>query len=118
MGIRAAGIVGRRHRVERFPLREELRRHLEMVIRRRQLDVDHVTEHKGRPYTLVCTKNRASYERRLAEYAEDVSHMRSLVRSAPGGGQAAQCESDLGRLRAAVASPERSGGGARLKSDA
>ena len=98
-------------RVERFPLREELRRHLEMVVRMRQLDVDHVTERKGRPYTLVCTKNRASYERRLAEYGEDVSHMRSLVRSAPGGGQAAQCESALGRLRAAVAVPERSGRG-------
>ena len=70
--------------VGRFPLREELRCHLEMIIRTRHLDIDHVTERKGRPYTLVCTKNRASHQRRLAEYAEDVSHMESLVRSAPG----------------------------------
>ena len=55
-------------RVARFPLREDLRVHLEGVIRHRRLDIDHVTEKKGRPYTLVCTKNRASHQRRLAEY--------------------------------------------------
>ena len=98
-------------RVERFPLREQLRVHLELVIRTRKLDISHVTERKGRPYTLVCTKNRASYERRLAEYAEDVSHMRSLFRSAPGGEQAARCETNLERLRAAVVAAERSGKG-------
>ena len=98
-------------RVERFPLREQLRLHLELVIRTRKLDISHVTERKGRPYTLVCTKNRASYERRLAEYAEDVSHMRSLFRSAPGGEQAARCETNLERLRAAVVAAERSGKG-------
>ena len=97
--------------VGRFPLREELRCHLEMIIRTRHLDIDHVTERKGRPYTLVCTKNRASHQRRLAEYAEDVSHMESLVRSAPGGAQAARCESDLARLREAVAAGKPAGRG-------
>ena len=95
-------------RVARFPLREELRRHLELVIRRYRLDVDHVTERKGRPYTLVCTKNRASYERRLTDYAEHISHMGSLIRSAPGGEQAARRGSDRERLREAVATAERS----------
>ncbi len=90
-------------KVARFPLREELRRHLEMIIRTRRLDIATVTERKGRPYTLVCTKNRAGHRRRLAEYAEDVSHMESLVRSAPGGAQAARWAADLARLREAVA---------------
>ena len=92
--------------VARFPLREDLRAHLELVIRRRGLDIAHVTERSGRPYTLVCTKTRASYGRRLAEYAEDVSCMRRLIRAAPAGGQAAGCAADLARLREAVAAAE------------
>ena len=87
----------------RFPLREDLRTHLELVIRRRGLDIEHVTERSGRPYTLVCTKTRATYGRRLAEYAEDVSCMRRLIRAAPAGEQAAGCAGDLARLREAVA---------------
>lgn len=98
-------------RVARFPLRKELRAHLEMIIRTRRLDIDTVTERKGRPHTLVCTKNRASHRRRLAEYAEDVSHMESLVRSAPGGAQAARCASELARLREAVAAGKPAGRG-------
>jgi hypothetical protein len=34
-------------------------------------DVDHVTERIGSPQTLVCTKNRASYERKKKEFAEN-----------------------------------------------
>ena len=73
------------------------------------IDIAPVTERKGRPYTLVCTKNRASHQRRLAEYGEDVSHMGSLVRSAPGGALAARCASDLARLREAVAAGKPAG---------
>ena len=43
----------------RFSMREDLRSHLESEIRRAVLDIDTKTEKKGRPYTLVCTKNRA-----------------------------------------------------------
>ena len=82
-----------------------------MIIRTRRLDIAPVTERKGRPYTLVCTKNRAGHQRRLAEYGEDVSHMESLVRSAPGGAQAARCASDLARLREAVAAGKPAGRG-------
>ncbi len=92
--------------VARFPLREDLRTHLELVIRRRGLDIEHVTERRGRPYTLVCTKTRASHGRRLAEYAEDVSCMRRLIRAAPAGERAAGCAADLARLREAVAAAE------------
>ena len=72
-------------RSARFPLRKDLRRHLHREIDRYRLDLTHVTERRGRPFTLICTKTRASHKRRLAEYAEDVARMRSLVRSAPGG---------------------------------
>ena len=61
-----------------------------------------MTERRGRPYTLICTKNRASYERRLAEYAEDVSRMRSLVRLAPAGERDEAPLSLIARLAAAV----------------
>ena len=89
-------------RTARFPLRKDLRAHLHQIIDNQQLDIEHVTERRGRPFTLVCTKTRASHERRLAEYAEDVSWMQGLVESAPGGGQAADCAPDLAALRAAV----------------
>ena len=93
-------------RIARFPLRKELRAHLHHTIQRRNLDIEHVTERKGRPFTLVCTKTRASFRRRLGEYADDVSCMRRLIQSAPGGDQAAHCAPDLARLRAAVAASD------------
>ena len=92
----------------RFPLHQELRAHLHQIIERHRLDLTHVTERRGRPFTLVCTKTRASHERRLAEYAEDVSNMRTLAESAPGGRQAGRCAVDLERLREAIAA---AGGG-------
>lgn len=89
-------------RVERFPIRQELRRHLHGVIDQHGLDMFHVTERRGRPYTLVCTKNRASHERRLAEYAEDVAWMRSLAESGPGGKSVSAFRAQSARLQRAV----------------
>ena len=94
-------------RTARFPLRKDLRAHLHQIIDRHRLDIEHVTERRGRPFTLVCAKTRASHQRRLAEYAEDVSCMRGLIRSAPDRQQAARCAADLARLRAAVAASAR-----------
>ena len=65
-------------RVERFSVRKDRRKHLHRVIDGYRLDVDHVTERSGSPYTLVCTKNRSGFRRRLREYAEDVRWMDSL----------------------------------------
>lgn len=90
-------------RMERFPLRKDLRKHLHRVIDAHRLDMSHVTERRGRPYTLVCTKNRESYRRRLTEYGKDVSWMRSLIRSAPGGEWTEVCAAELERLGEAVA---------------
>ena len=59
-----------------------------------RLDIDYEEEEQGRPYKLKCTKNRASFERRREEYAEDVEEMRRLV--------AAAAKESPDRLQAAV----------------
>jgi 2OG-Fe(II) oxygenase superfamily len=65
-------------KVHRFPRRKELRQHLHQQIDRHRLDLTHVTERKGSPQTLVCTKNQASYERRLAQFHLDVQFLKDL----------------------------------------
>ena len=94
----------------RFRMRQDLRTHVESTIKIRQLDIDCETERKGSPHTLICTKNRATYERRCAQYAEDIAHMRLLAAAAP------RCEQDglgtaaLQQLRATVARLPAAGG--------
>ena len=88
--------------IARFPLRKDLRAHLHKIIDYNHLDLTHETERRGSPYTLVCTKTRATYRRRLAEYTEDVSCMRLLSRFAPGGQWAKLCTAGLARLQQAV----------------
>ncbi len=58
-------------RVGRFPLRKDRRQHLHQQIDKHRLDLTHVTERKGSPQTLVCTKTQASYELRLKQFAID-----------------------------------------------
>src|SRR5262249_830635 len=62
----------------RLPLAEPRRRHLHQVIDGRKLDTTHVTERRGRPYTLVCTKTKASYERALQAYHLDLDHLAKM----------------------------------------
>ena len=90
-------------RQARFPLREDLRAHLDNVIREHRLDLDHETERQGDLPVLVCTKNRASHERRDAEYREDVSWMQSLLDSVPRRAAVEICPAEGTRLRQAVA---------------
>lgn len=70
--------------VARFPLAEQRRRHLHDQIERHQCDCTHETERKGRPYTLVCTKTRASYERREQQYQQDRKLLQEIERLSPG----------------------------------
>ena len=95
---------------ERFRVRQDLRQHVESMISGQRLDIDCQTERKGSPHTLICTKNRASYRRRCAEYAADVAHMRLLVAAAPRGGACAADDADLQRLRQAIADEDASDG--------
>lgn len=67
----------------RFPLRKDLRQHIHQRIQSDDLDIDHVTERKGRPYVLVCTKNRKTHKRNVARYQSDLKHMRWLHHHAP-----------------------------------
>jgi len=84
--------------VHRFRVKKERRRHLHGTINRYRLDMTHVTERVGSPQTLVCTKDRRTFDRRMTQYREEIAAMRRLVRLAPKGGVAALAE----RMEAAV----------------
>jgi hypothetical protein len=84
--------------VHRFRVKKERRRHLHGAINRYRLDMTHVTERVGSPQTLVCTKDRRTFDRRMTQYREEIAAMRRLVRLAPKGGVAALVE----RMEAAV----------------
>ena len=58
-------------RVGRFPMNKQRRQHLHRQIDQHRCDVTHVTERKGSPQTLVCTKTQNSYERRRKQYGVD-----------------------------------------------
>jgi hypothetical protein len=75
-------------RVHRFRVKKERRRHLHNAIDRLRLDMTHVTERVGSPQTLVCTKDRRSYGRRVKQYQAEIAAMRTLVRLAPRSGGA------------------------------
>jgi hypothetical protein len=62
----------------RLPLAQDRRRHLHQVIDGNKLDTTHVTERRGRPYTLVCTKTKASYERALKAHRVDLDHLAKI----------------------------------------
>lgn len=59
----------------RLPLAQHRRQHLHQVIDNKKLDTTHTTERRGRPYTLVCTKSKASYERALKAHHVDLDHL-------------------------------------------
>jgi len=64
--------------VWRFKAREADRRHVEDSIRQGRHDIDCSTERKGSPHVLVCTKNQASYERRVAQRRADLEDLTRL----------------------------------------
>jgi hypothetical protein len=66
----------RQHWIFKAP--EAGRRHLEESIRRSGCDLDLVTDRRGRPYSLVCTKNQASYDRRAQQRQRDLTHLAQL----------------------------------------
>jgi hypothetical protein len=54
------------------------RSHVEATIERARCDLDTRTDRRGRPYSLVCTKTQASYERRLKQRNEDLANCKWL----------------------------------------
>jgi hypothetical protein len=70
-------------RVHRFRLKKERRQHLHNMIDRHRLDMTHVTERVGSPQTLVCTKDRRTFDRRMKQYHDEIAAMRTLMKIAP-----------------------------------
>jgi hypothetical protein len=89
-------------RVHRFRVWKERRSHLHHMIDGHRLDMTHVTERAGSPQTLVCTKDRRTFDRRTKEYHDEIAAMRTLVRLAPkAGGAALSRKMELAVKRAA-----------------
>lgn len=65
-------------RVGRFPLAKARRQHLHNIIDHGRYDLTHVTERRGRPYTLVCTKTRDSYGRKAIQRTEDQARLKTF----------------------------------------
>jgi len=85
-------------RVHSFRIKKERRRHLHNMIDRYRLDMTHVTERVGSPQTLVCTKDRRAFDRRMNQYRDEIAAMRTLVKlGTKAGGDALS-----GRMEAAV----------------
>ena len=70
----------------RMPLNKDRRRHLHGIIEANRCDVTHVTERQGRPFTLVCTKTTASYERACKAFERDKRNLSQIVRIEKGLG--------------------------------
>jgi hypothetical protein len=64
--------------VHRFRVRQDLRAHLHQTIDKYDLDMTHVTERKGSPHTLVCTKTRRSYELHCRQFQGDIANLALL----------------------------------------
>jgi hypothetical protein len=77
-------------RAHRFRIKKERRQHLHNMIDRHRLDMTHVTERIGSPQTLVCTKDRRTFDRRMSQYQDEIAAMRTLVKLAPSVGDAAR----------------------------
>ena len=71
-------LVSPSQRVWAFKSAESDRRHVEETIRRDGCDADCATDKRGRPYSLVCTKNQASYDRRAEQRKQDLKDLASL----------------------------------------
>jgi len=63
----------------RFRVRQDRRQHLHQQIQRHALEMTHVTERKGSPQTLVCTKDRRRYQRRCQQYIKDIDTLKALA---------------------------------------
>jgi hypothetical protein len=65
-------------KVHRFRVRQDRRQHLEHQIKGHGCDANCVTDRTGSPQTLVCTKNTATFDARLKQYREDLTHLAAL----------------------------------------
>ncbi len=64
--------------VHHFRVRKDRRQHLHQIIDRHKCDLTHVTERRGSPYTLVCTKTTASYDAARQIHERDKENLTRL----------------------------------------
>jgi hypothetical protein len=57
---------------------EHARAHVADTIRKADCDLDVTTDRRGRPYSLVCTKNQASYDRGVKQRNDDLVNLGRL----------------------------------------
>jgi hypothetical protein len=68
---------------------ERVRRHVEAEIKAARADLDVRTERRGSPHSLICRKNRASYERRVAQRSQDLADI-VILKASTGRGRASE----------------------------
>lgn len=73
-------------RVHGFRVRKDRRQHLHGTIEQHGLEMTHVTDRKGSPQTLVCTKDRRGYKKRCEQYRQDVAALAALAGLTGAGG--------------------------------
>jgi len=61
-----------------FKAMQSDRSHVEGTIRNAHCDLDFDTVRRGSPHSLVCTKNQASYDRRVKQRKRDVADLAEL----------------------------------------
>jgi hypothetical protein len=66
-------------RIHRFRVKKDRRQHLHNMIDKHRLDMTHITDRVGSPQTLVCTKDRRTFDRRMKEYKNEIAAMRLLL---------------------------------------
>jgi hypothetical protein len=57
---------------------QHFRSHVESAIRQHGCDLDCATRRVGSPHSLICTKNQASYERRVRQRKDDLRNVERL----------------------------------------
>jgi len=57
---------------------EAKRSHVEDSIRRAGSDLERATDQRSRPYSLICTKNQASYDQRAQQRQKDLAEVARL----------------------------------------
>lgn len=62
-----------------FKAAETKRNHIEHSIKSHKSDVSYITERSSRPYSLICTKNQASYQRRVDQRNNDLDILARLT---------------------------------------
>lgn len=83
--------------VHRFKVGQDRRNHISTILRQYRMDVSTETEETGRPYTLVCTKTRQSYQEKCNQHEADIKAMQQLIKVLTGLSESAG--SELVKLR-------------------